>query len=278
MGASALKAMTRARTVKVGHFVVEFVTPGIGHLLKNAGCDYVLFDTEHSGFHNETIKSAIRYFEAANLPVIVRVPSKEYHHIARALDMGAEGIMVPMVNDAAEAEAIVQSMKYTPRGGRGVALAVAHDNYMAGDVMKKLQAANDRSTLFVQIETAAGVENADEIAAVDGVDCLWVGHFDLSASLGIPGRFGHLKFKRAIEKTYAACKKHNKAYGRLVPDAASGVDLFGEGFDFICYAGDVWVFQAAVQDGVSKIRAGCKGRAGAKTRKPAAKRKARSAG
>jgi len=282
MGVAALKAMARTRTVKVGHFIVEFMTPGIGHLLKNAGCDFVLFDTEHSGFHNETIKSGIRYFEAADLPVIVRVPSKEYHHIARALDMGAEGIMVPMVNDAAEAEAIVQSVKYTPRGGRGVALAVAHDNYMPGDVMKKLQAANDRSTVFVQIETAAGVENAEEIAAVDGIDCLWVGHFDLSASLGIPGRFEHPKFKRAIERTYAACKKHKKAYGRLVPDAASGVELFGDGFDFICYAGDVWVFQAAVQDGVSKIRAGCKGRAGsradAKAKKPAAKRKARSAG
>lgn len=276
MGADGLKAMTRARTAKVGHFVVEFVTPGIGHMLKNAGCDFVLFDTEHSGFHNETIKAALRYFEAAGLPAIVRVPSKEYHHIARALDMGAEGIMVPMVNDAAEAEAIVQSMKYTPRGNRGVALAVAHDNYQPGDVLKKLQAANDRSTLFVQIETAAGVENADEIAAVDGVDCLWVGHFDLSASLGIPGRFGHPKFKKAIERTYAACRKHKKAYGRLVPDTASGIDLFGQGFDFICYAGDVWVFQAAVQDGVSTIRAGCKGRAGAKAGAPAAKRKAAS--
>jgi 2-dehydro-3-deoxyglucarate aldolase/4-hydroxy-2-oxoheptanedioate aldolase len=278
MGANELKAMTRSRTVKVGHFVVEFVTPGIGHMLKNAGCDFVLFDTEHSGFHNETIKSALRYFEAASLPVIVRVPSKEYHHIARALDMGAEGIMVPMVNDAAEAEAIVQSMKYTPRGGRGVALAVAHDNYQPGDVLKKLQAANDRSTLFVQIETAAGVENAEEIAAVDGVDCLWVGHFDLSASLGIPGNFGHPKFKKAIAQTYAACKKHKKAYGRLVPDTSSGIDLFGQGFDFICYAGDVWVFQAAVQDGVSKIRAGCKGRAGAKAKLPAVKRKSGSKG
>ncbi|HSM40343.1 MAG TPA: aldolase/citrate lyase family protein [Afifellaceae bacterium] len=283
MGASTLKEMARARTVKVGHFIVEFVTPGIGHLLKNAGCDYVLFDTEHSGFHNETIKSAIRYFEAADLPVIVRVPSKHYHDISRALDMGAEGIMVPMVNDAEEAEAIVRSMKYTPRGGRGVALAVAHDNYMAGDVMKKLQAANDRTTLFVQIETAAGVENAEAIAAVDGVDCLWVGHFDLSSSLGIPGRFGHPKFKRAVETTYEACRKHKKAYGRLVPDVKSGLEMFNEeGFDFICYAGDVWVFQAAVQEGVSSIRAGCKGQAGRKTggkaRKPAGKRKARTAG
>ncbi len=83
-----LKAMTRSRAVKVGHFVVEFATPGIGHILKNASCDFVLFDCEHSGFGQETIKAAMRYFEAARLPAIVRVPSKEYHHIARAADTG----------------------------------------------------------------------------------------------------------------------------------------------------------------------------------------------
>ena len=147
----------------------------------------------------------------------MRVPSKEYHHIARALDMGAEGLMVPMVNDAEEARAILDCMKYVPEGKRGVALGVAHDHYTGGAVMDKLAAANKRSTLFAQIETAAGVENADEIAALDGVDCLWVGHFDLTCSLGIPGEFDHPKFKDAIARTYAACKKHNKAYGRLVP-------------------------------------------------------------
>src|SRR4029450_9634179 len=125
MPGSGLKGMARERTVKVGHFIVEFVTPGIGHLLKNAGCDFVLFDTEHSGFHNETIKSVIRYFEAARLPVICRVPSKEYHHIGRAADMGAEGIMLPMVNDAAEARHVLDCLKYTPAGQRGVALGVA---------------------------------------------------------------------------------------------------------------------------------------------------------
>ena len=82
---------------KFGHFIVEFATPGIGHILKSAGCDFVLFDLEHSGFGFETVKSAIRYFEAADLPAIVRVPSQDYHHIARAMDMGAEGLMLPMV-------------------------------------------------------------------------------------------------------------------------------------------------------------------------------------
>ena len=166
MPLTGLKEMARERTAKIGHFIVEFVSPGIGYMLKNAGCDFVLFDTEHSGFHNETIKSTLRYFEAARVPAIVRVPSKEYHHIARAMDMGAEGLMVPMVNDAAEAQAILDCMKYVPEGKRGVALGVAHDHYTGGAVMEKLAAANRRSTLFAQIETAAGVENAEEIAAL----------------------------------------------------------------------------------------------------------------
>src|SRR3546814_2543901 len=89
---NALKKMAQSRSLKLGHFIVEFATPGIGHIVKSAGGEFALFDLEHSGFSFETVKSALRYFEAAGVPVIVRVPSKEYHHIARACDMGAEGI------------------------------------------------------------------------------------------------------------------------------------------------------------------------------------------
>ncbi|MFO1039538.1 MAG: aldolase/citrate lyase family protein [Geminicoccaceae bacterium] len=254
---TTLKEMARTRAPKVGHFIVEFATPGIGHMLRNAGCDFVLFDTEHSGFHHETIKSAIRYFEAGQVPTIVRVPSKEYHHIARAADMGAEGIMLPMVNDADEARHILNCLKYVPAGQRGVALGIAHDAYTGGAVMEKLAAANARTTLFAQIETAAGVENADAIAAVDGVDCLWVGHFDLSCSLGIPGEFQNPRFLAAIDSVTKACRKHGKATGRLVPDVVTGADYWSKGFDFLCYSGDVWVFQAAVKAGVDGIRAAC---------------------
>ena len=156
MADSGLKAMAKTKSPKFGHFIVEFATPGIGHILKSAGCDFVLFDLEHSGFDFETVKSVIRYFEAADLPAIVRVPSKEYHHIARAMDMGAEGLMLPMVGTADEARQIVHSMKYHPAGGRGVALQVAHDRYRPGAVPEKFTAANKRSTLFCQIETADG--------------------------------------------------------------------------------------------------------------------------
>lgn len=259
MPEDTLKAQARRRELKVGHFIVEFATPGIGYMLKNAGCDFVLFDTEHSGFHFETIKSVLRYFEAARLPAIVRVPSKEYHHIARAADMGAEGIMLPMVNDATEARRVLDAMKYTPQGQRGVALGVAHDLYGGGPVLDKLAAANERTTFFAQIETRAGVNDADAIAALDGVDCLWVGHFDLSASLGIPGQFEHPDFLSAIDAVARACRRHGKAAGRLVPDIETGAAYHAKGFDYLCYSGDVWVYQAAVKAGVDGIRAACEG-------------------
>ena len=258
MADQSLKQMAQTRTAKFGHFVVEFATPGIGHILKSAGCDFVLFDLEHSGFGFETVKSAIRYFEAADLPAIVRVPSREYHHIARAMDMGAEGMMLPMVGNPDEVRQILDAIKYHPAGRRGVALQIAHDRYRPGPVADKFVAANNRSTFFCQIETAEGVENADALAAIEGVDCLWVGHFDLSVSLGVPGDFGHPTFTDAIDKVVAATRKHNKALGRLVPTVEQGVELFAQGFDFICYSGDVWVLHNALAEAIGRLREGCK--------------------
>ena len=252
-----LKDFAGNKSLKLGHFIVEFATPGIGHILKSAGCDFVLFDLEHSGFHFETVKSAIRYFEAADLPVIIRAPSKEYHHIARAMDMGAEGLMLPMVGSAQEARHILNSMKYAPDGGRGVALQVAHDRYRPGAVTDKFAAANKRSTLFCQIETAEGVKNADAIAALPGVDCLWVGHFDLSVSLGVPGQFDSKKFTDAIKRVVAAAAKHGKSLGRLVPTVEQGIQLYRQGFDFICFSGDVWVLHNALAEAIGKLREGC---------------------
>lgn len=257
MADQGLKQMAGVRAPKLGHFIVEFATPGIGHILKSAGCDFVLFDLEHSGFGFETVKSALRYFEAADLPAIVRVPSREYHHIARAMDMGAEGLMLPMVSSVEEVRHIINSMKYHPVGRRGVALQVAHDRYRPGSVADKFIATNKRTTLFCQIETAEGVENCDAMAAIDGVDCLWVGHFDLSVSLGIPGAFDNKIFTDAIGRVAAATKKHGKALGRLVPSVESGIEVNRIGFDFICYSGDVWVLHNALAEAIGKLREGC---------------------
>jgi 2-keto-3-deoxy-L-rhamnonate aldolase RhmA len=255
---SRLKSWAGSPALKLGHFIVEFVTPGIGHIVKAAGLDFVLLDMEHSGFSFETVKSAIRYFEAADVAVIVRVPSQDYHFLARACDMGAEGLMAPMVSTAAEAKKIVDAIKYHPDGKRGVALGVGHDNYRVAPVAEALANANKRTTFFCLIETAEGAENAEAIASTLGVDCLWVGHFDLSTSLGVPGDFGHPKFTAAMDKIISAAKTHGKSLGRLVPSAEQGIAFYRQGFDFCCYSGDAWVLRDALAAANAEIRAGAK--------------------
>ena len=254
---NSLKAMAGNRDLKAGHFLFEFDTPGIGYILKNAGCDFTIFDTEHSGFGFETVKRVMTYMHGAGLPTVVRVPSREYRDIARALDAGADGVMLPMVSTVDEAKSIIHSMKYVPEGGRGVILRCAHDQYTAGPTMEKLAAANARTVLFAQIETATGVENADAMAALEEVDCLWVGHFDLSCSLGIPGQFDHPTFTDAITEVIAAARAHGKSLGRLTPNVAEAVDLYKQGFDFIAYHADAWILGDAVAAGLTEIRAGC---------------------
>jgi 2,4-dihydroxyhept-2-ene-1,7-dioic acid aldolase len=258
MAENALRQMIGNGKPKLGHLVAEFATPGIGHILKSAGCDFVFFDMEHSGFSTETLKSAIRFFEAAELPAMVRVPSHDTHFIARAMDMGVEGLIVPMVGNVEQVRKIVSAMKYHPAGARGVALQIAHDRYRPGTVAEKFAAANNRTAFIALIETAEGVENIDAIATTEGVDCLWVGHFDLSVSLGIPGEFANPVFTAAMDKVVAASKRHGKSLGRLVGSVQQGIDVHAEGFDFICYQGDVWLLHEALADAVGKIRAGVK--------------------
>jgi 4-hydroxy-2-oxoheptanedioate aldolase len=136
-------------------------------------------------------------------------------------------------------------------------LQISHDRYRPGSVVGKFAAANHRGTFFCQIETAEGVENADAIAALLGVDCLWVGHFDLSVSLSVPGEFGSKRFTDAIARVCDAARRHGKSLGRLVPTVPQGIDLFSQGFDFICYSGDVWVLHDALKYAIDKLREGC---------------------
>ena len=253
-----LKDLTRSPGLKVGNFIVEFATPGIGHILKAAGLDFAFFDMEHSGFSYETLKSAVRYFEAAGVPLIVRVPSLENDMLARACDMGAEGLIAPMISTAAQAQAMVDSVKYLPAGKRGVGLQMAHDNYRAAPVAEALSHANARTTIFCLIETADGAKNVDAIAAIEGVDGLWVGHFDLSVSLGIPGEFTHPKFTKAMDRIIKAAKKHGKVLGRLVANTDQGISFHKQGFDFICYSGDIWVLRDGLAAAAKTIREGAR--------------------
>ena len=260
MALTTLKEMAGTRRAKFGTLVIELASPGIGYILKAGGAQFVFVDMEHSGFGFDTVKQLLRYMEAAELPAIVRVPSRHYHHIARALDMGAEGIMTPMVGTAEEAARIAAHAKYPPLGHRGVALGVAHDRYAPGSPVTKMRAANRRGTVFLLVETRQGVENVEEIAAVEGIDGIWIGHFDLSTSLGVPGQFDHPDLIVAVDRVARACTKHKKSFGCLVMNVEAGIAAYHSGFDMICYSGDLWLLRETLARGIGDLKAALSGR------------------
>ena len=137
-----MKRLFASSKLKVGHILFEFSTPGIGQILKAANVDFVFIDMEHSGFGISDIKRIITSLRAAELPSLVRPPSKNYHHVARVLDVGADGLILPMVGSVEEAQEIIQHMSYPPSGHRGIALGVAHDGYESKIPAVALPAAN----------------------------------------------------------------------------------------------------------------------------------------
>jgi 2-keto-3-deoxy-L-rhamnonate aldolase RhmA len=237
----------------IGTFIFEFNTTGIGRIVAEAGADFAVFDMEHTGWSVESIRMLIATTRSTNLIPYVRIPATEYHFIARALDMGAMGIMVPMVESVQQAEILVAAAKYPPIGRRGAAFGIAHDDYSGGDIVHKISTANSETHLIAQIETAAGIENVDAIAAVDGIDVLWIGHFDLSNSLGIPGRFDHPRFQDALKAVLAACRRYGKVPGFMAGSIDNGKSLLDQGFRMLAYGGDLWLYQQAIRDGVSAL-------------------------
>lgn len=240
--------------IAIGTFLMEFNTTGIGRLAAEAGAEFAVFDMEHTGWGLETIRQLMATTGGTNMVPLVRIPATEYHFIARALDMGAMGIMSPMVENADQAARMVAAAKYPPVGRRGAAFTIAHDNYTGGDIVEKIQTANSQTLLLAQIETAAGVRHVEEIAAVPGIDVLWIGHFDLSNSLGIPGQFEHPQFQAALSAVLAACRKHGKVPGFMASDVPTGKRLLDQGFRMLAYSGDLWIYQTALRAGIAALQ------------------------
>lgn len=258
MKLNPVKRRLREGGVAIGTMVFEFHTVGLPRIAAAAGAEFVLLDMEHTGWSVETIRQMIATSRPAETVPLVRVPACEYHFIARVLDMGAMGVMVPMVESEEQARRLVASAKYPPDGRRGAAFGIAHDAYVLGTVTETMQAANREQLLIAQIETRAGLENVERIAAVDGIDVLWIGQFDLTSSLGIPGQFDRPEFHEALDRVLAACRRHNRAAGYMAMSVAEAGAMLDRGFRCLAYSGDLWIYQQALREAVAGIRAAVK--------------------
>ncbi len=256
MRENRVKQALRSGGTALGTMVMEFSTTGIARLAAGAGADFVMFDMEHTGWGVDTVRTLLAAARPADLVPMVRVPATQYHFLARVLDLGALGVMVPMVESAEQARSIVQFAKYPPQGRRGCAFGVAHDDYTGGDIVAKMTAANERGLLIALIETAAGLEDVEAIAAVHGIDVLWIGHYDLTASLGIPGAFTHPRYLDAVRRILAACERHGKAPGFMASSVEEGRAYLAQGFRCLAYWSDLWIYQQGLRQGLAALRAG----------------------
>lgn len=255
MRPNPVKRALREGNTALGTMVFEFGTPGIARIAAAAGADFVVFDQEHSGWGMDTVRMLMATARAADIVPLVRVPTTEYHFISRSLDVGASGVMVPMVETAEQARHVVGSAKYPPQGNRGAAFGVAHDDYeAAGDVVSGMQNTNDETLLIVQIETQKGIENVEEISSVEGLDVLWVGHNDLTNSMGIPGQFDHPEYLRAIDRFLEACSDNEKAPGIMSTSVDEAKAQQEQGFRCVAYWGDIWLYAGALREGLDEIR------------------------
>lgn len=278
MRTNPVKTKIMAGGSAFGAMIFEFFSAGIAQICKAAGAEYILYDMEHTAISTETLRQQFSMCRGIGLVPMVRVPATEYHFISRMLDVGAMGIMVPMVDTAEQAAFIARCCKYPPIGRRGAAFSVAYDDYLPGSVKEKMAASNERTLVICQIETAVGAENCEAIAAVPGVDVLWVGHFDLTNFMGIPAEFDNPRYLEAIERVVAACAKHGKVPAVMSSDEAWTRDYLGKGYRLMAYGIDSGIYQKALGQGldVMKTTARTLARAQAKSRKPAAKAKAKA--
>jgi 2-keto-3-deoxy-L-rhamnonate aldolase RhmA len=254
MRPNPVRARLRAGETVYGTMVFEFFAPGLMAALEATGADFALLDTEHSGVGIETIKTQVAAARGLGIVPLVRVPGAHYHLIAPMLDSGAMGIMVPMVETAEQARQIASWCRYPPEGVRGSAFGMAHDDYAGGDVAEKMRAANDRTLVIALVETARGIANIDRIMEVEGIDVGWLGHFDLTATMGIPGQFEHPDFLRAVEALVAACERNGKPAGFLAGSVEMAEAWRAKGFRAIAYNTDLGLLQDSLRGALARLR------------------------
>ncbi len=241
-----LKQKVSTSTQIHGAMIFEFFSPGIPIILKNAGCEFIIFDMEHGGLSLEQFKTLSIISNANKIAPFIRIPEINYNYIARALDLGASGIMVPMVNTPDDALKVVQSSKYPPQGKRGAGFGFAHDNYNNQNPLSYIEKANNSLINIIQIETKIALENVKEIASINGVDCLWVGHFDLTNFLGIPGDFSSKIYLNAINEIVDAAVTHEKSLGIMVNNKQELETYYKLGFNMIAVGTEMNILSRSI--------------------------------
>lgn len=205
-----LKDKLKKRKAVIGSWL-QIPAPSIAEIAAQQGIDWVAVDMEHTEIGYETLAGIFRALNGSNTSPVVRVRGNDELDIRRALDVGAEGIIVPLVHTAEQAEKAVGYCKYPPEGIRGYAFCRA--NKWGDSFDEYVKTANEKTALFVMAESREAVENVDSILNVEGIDGVFIGPYDMSASYGVVGQTDHPLVKAGCQIVLEACKAHGKIAG-----------------------------------------------------------------
>src|SRR5690606_32481892 len=231
-------------------------TVDIGRIMKTAGYDFLFIDLEHNSMSVDFAGQISIAAQDAGITPVVRVPGYEHFHATRALDAGAQGIVVPHVDTADVAARMVSHCMYPPIGHRSVTGALPQLDFEAAPLGEATAAINGATLLILMLETPQAIDNVEEIAAVPGYDVLLLGTNDLCLEMGIPGQLDHPRVGEAFERVIAACKAHGKYAGLGgVYDPPLMQRYLAMGFRLVLAGSDLTFMLAAAKERAAAVRA-----------------------
>ncbi len=225
--------------------IVSLPAPELAEIAGQAGFDWLFLDMEHGPLEPAALVRVIQAVRPGCAPV-ARVPENEEMWIKKALDAGASGVIIPRVNSAAEAVKAVHWSKYPPEGGRGVGFSRA--NLYGARFQEHVETANQETAVVVQVEHIEAVRAIDDILTVSGVDAVFVGPYDLSASLGKPGRIQDADVREAIGRVRAACARKKTPVGIFSGDIPGARQALAEGYSLVCCGVDIGLYSRSAAE------------------------------
>lgn len=248
-----LKAALARGEMQLGTWL-DCNSPVVAEIAAGAGFDWCLIDAEHAPFDMGAMQAQVRAMAASGVPVAARVPVGEAWVIKQVLDLGVQSILVPMVDSAEQARAMVAAMRYPPAGTRGLAPPIVRASRF-GAVSDYQQTANAQTCLMVQAESRRALDDIDAIAGVEGVDCVFIGPHDLAADMGFPGDLAAPEVVRAIDHITDRTRAAGKAIGIFCLDPGQLRRYAARGVTMIAVASDVVTLSRALREQVATARA-----------------------
>lgn len=237
----------------------ELGSPSVVEALGRSGLDFVILDNEHGPFEAESSRDFARAAENSGVTALARVREVSRPAILKLLDVGVQGLIIPDVHTVEQVQQIIAYGKYYPIGQRGFCPSRkdgwGYDAMAQQPVPDQMAYWNEQTLIIPQCETVGALEKIEEIVALEGVDGIFIGPFDLSISMGIPGQFDHPDFVDALKRVQKACKDAGKFCMIFAGSAAAVAERLRQGYDSVTYSLDAAVLIAAFQRDIAEIRA-----------------------